>query len=109
MSRGHGMNISTWLDGLFTYPVRVRGGDTLYEYPGACTCKVQYFAMYQMYSGGERSLGDSDRCYLRREVCTRARTTLQLDLSLSINGNALKIEGQDRASEVMKRGAEPPS
>jgi hypothetical protein len=52
------------------------GGNTLYEYPGTCTCKIQYFAMYQMYSGGERSLGDSDRCYLRREVCTRACTTL---------------------------------
>jgi hypothetical protein len=85
MSRYHGMNISIWLDGLFTYLVRLGGGDTLYEHPGTCTGKVQYFAMYQMYSGGERSPGDSDRCHLRREVCTRARTILHLPSPVALN------------------------
>ena len=61
------------------------GGDTLYEHPGTCTGKVQYFAMYQMYSGGERSPGDSDRCHLRREVCTRARTILHLPSPVALN------------------------
>jgi hypothetical protein len=69
MSRCHAMNISTWIQ---------RGGNTLYEYLGTCTCKIQYFAMYHIYSGGERSPGDSDRYYLMREVCTHARTTLHL-------------------------------
>ena len=30
------------------------------------------------------------------------------DLSFSINGNALKIDGNDQASEMMKRGADSP-
>ena len=39
---------------------RVRGGVTMYEYLGTSTSRVQYSAMYNVYSGGERSSDDSD-------------------------------------------------
>ena len=47
-------------------------GKYLYEYPGTSTSRIQYSTMYNVYSGGERSMRKVVKWqwHLRREGCT---------------------------------------
>ena len=67
--------------------------------------------MYQIYSGGERSSHDSDKCVLEAcgmYACACYFTAPKTCRSRSTE-NTLKIEDQDQTSKVLKRGEESPT
>ena len=66
--------MSTWMDGKCVYPVHVLGGNTLYNYPGTRTSKIQYSGMYDINSGERSSNVVTDATWSMYEY-RRARTT----------------------------------